>query len=301
MHVETEELIEAIKQLKPAIVALKQQHSIFETFIWPISLSFFSALMGFFSGLTAFRMQDRKKRRQDRIDATTRWAFKASECFENLCKIKIVCMKYQSEFDPLFKVMTIPVIDIPGPPIDVEGIENLTFLAPGKKQFDPNNIGFNNPTKIRAMFLAYNHTLCLWKRRNRMYIEAWEIMTKSNPTVGSQAFTNETQVIGALGPAKTALLVEESVHAVENTEQTLKALLAFLQEFPEIANSVIFKGLLSSLSYKFRKARGWRAGGVIEFIFAKTTTDLVSQNITINKEEYERLTSLHGSPPDSGQ
>lgn len=163
---EVEQLIDAVNLLGSAIKSLKQEPSGHE-YIYPITLSFFSALFGVLLGYLIVWLQEENKRIKKAIDDANFWIFAASDCFSNLSSIKHKYIDSLTD-EPLQRCL-IKVIPFHFPDLDVN-VTNLAFIAP--KTHPPNTpvgeLGFDSITPINAMFRNYNILLAQWRHRNEL-------------------------------------------------------------------------------------------------------------------------------------
>lgn len=241
MPTETELLIEAIK-------SLRQEPSILRDYIYPISLSFFSAMFGGIVGYVVFHWQANDLKEREKINAANHWMLVATECFDNLVAIKNNYMENLTP-NPIQRI-TIPYIIGNTPRVSVD-VTNLAFLAmrkktdTNKKSFEQQRLSFDNLIRIRGIFQNYNSLLDMWDQRNELARPIHQKLVSDYSIQGGFADITLDMAVQSIGAVQLAQFSDLTEKVIIQTDRLLRELNQFMFEFPDIVKEKISKKALA--------------------------------------------------------
>jgi len=186
------------KALVDAIDSLRQSSSLIKSYVWPLIPAVITSAIGFYIASYNFKSQEKIRADVKKIENANKFVVQIDSAFQSLISVKSSYMN-RIDDDPISRVLSIA--EITNQFSDINGVEELVFLARGNKSRDgqPYYVSWNNIPRINAMVGNYKYLLQRIEARNILRRE-FEIYAKLNET--GQAVLN----LGALEPIGWSLL-----------------------------------------------------------------------------------------------
>ena len=119
-------------------------------------------------------------------------------------------------------------------------ITNLAFIVPRKDEPDTHNIQWRQIPRIRSMVQNYNLIVDTWNKRAEVDRPIKEKLMKDYGEL-AYAHVNKEQIFSSVGAANFTLLIDFTEKAIQYTDDLILELHDFLQQFPEMAKTLIAK------------------------------------------------------------
>lgn len=285
--------------LAKAIVSLQPSPDYMKDYIFPITLAFFSALLGGLSAIYINRRQDLKNITKDNFVAANETFVKAHGCLNNLIAIK-ANYKHITFEEPLYRAFAYPTMLIKKDEVTFNP-STLYFIRPiptANKPFPQNLIwhikhrilkievaspppeellySWRNVVRISSMFSNYNQIMEFLVTRNELSQLAKE-KARGLDLTDYQTFL---ELPKNLGEQLCGGFVDVTEQAIALTDHVIIELHKFMMEFSAIASSNI----------ELKRIREW--GGLPTYtnqqpLFLETIKPMVKPN-------FERLAAYVG-------
>ncbi|CNF50520.1 hypothetical protein [Yersinia mollaretii] len=246
-----------------AILELKQPVGIFKDYLFPISMSLFSALVGGSVALIINAKQDIRRLEREKFYNANRLIFNVFEGLGNLVTIKSNYYELNSD-NPYLRVFEFPEILINCHPINID-LSNYAFIrdtqtcnftlsekllryffnrllrrpfkTPSKEELGKT---WRNLSRIGAMLSNYNTILHHIEKRNKLDDVAREkLLTylESHPPKSEEALTAAFQA--CLGKKQSLNLIDLTELTISLIDHVILEMDSFIKDFPNIAESNI--------------------------------------------------------------
>lgn len=273
---------EDVKNIVEAIVSLRQKSNVFKDYMFPIVSSFFSALLGAGVAFITVRHQENIQLEKHKMIMANKWIILVQNAFATLITLKTNYYQGLSK-NTFHRAITVPAIRYIRKPIQEE-VSGLSFIVPKEDVSDLVDTKWRQLPRIHAMIENYNFILDIWDERNKIVTPIKEKIMEDYAT---KAFVdvNQDLVIQSVGTIKYSGLVEITERCIKLTDDLIIELYDFLQNFPEIAKSLIQTKTLK------------RYGTVLTYVIEENST---ASEILVRMPEvdYEALSELFGKPAD---
>lgn len=232
---------EEVKALVEAINSLKPEAGYFKDYIFPITTALFSSLLGAGVAYFTIRNQDNSLIQKYRVHAINEWMLCAEDALQSLISIK---QNYHGklESNPFQRAMVVRSLIGITRKIDKD-ISNIAFLVPRKNQPKSHNVKWRQLPRIRSLMHNYNLVVDVWNKRSE--IER-PIKEKLMQDYGELAYVhvNRDQIFESVGISKSTLLMDITERAIRFTDDLIVEFYDFLENFPNVAKSIIAKKYL---------------------------------------------------------
>ncbi|CZY06084.1 hypothetical protein [Enterobacter hormaechei] len=293
--------------LAKAIVSLQPSSDYMKDYIFPITLAFFSALLGGMSAIYINRKQDLKNITKDNFVAANETFVKAHGCLNNLIAIK-ANYKHITFDEPLYRALAYPTMLVKKDEV-IFNPSTLYFIRPiptANKPFPQNLIWhikhrilnmevpspppeellytWRNVVRISSMFGNYNQIMEFLVTRNELSQLAKEKARELGDMSEQQTLL---ELPKHLGRPLCGGLIDVTEQAIALTDHVIIELHKFMMEFPAIASSNI----------ELKRIREW--GGLPTYtnqqpLFLETIKPMAKPN-------FERLGAYVGISEDEAR
>ncbi|MBS6015044.1 MAG: hypothetical protein KIB48_12575 [Enterobacter cloacae] len=239
-----------------AISALQPKTDYLKDYVFPISMAFFSALLGGLSALHINRRQELKNVTKENFTAATQLYTLAHECLSNLIALKSNYQDINSD-EPLIRANQFPTLlsKLDDISYNTRTLYFIRAIPTANKslwqQFTwklkhkilriqikvPSSAelrnSWRNTVRIHAMFSNYNQVMELMRFRNTLNEQVKHTMAQncSEPNVPVE------MVQKILGEKLTGEYVDVTESTIALTDYVIAEMYHFLREFPAIAES----------------------------------------------------------------
>ena len=231
---------EEIELLVKAIKSLQQESNFFKNYIFPIAISFFSALLGAFVAYFTLRHQDRIQLGKERVYTVNDWILLATGAMQSLIVIK---NNYPRELssDPYQRAFVICEFAHSSKKLD-KNVSSLSFIVPKNDDKEAQAIKWRQLPRITAMIENYNLVIETWNKRNEKYRPLKEKILKNHSIFAyAYADVSREQILQSGGSLDVSVLIDLTETAIKLTDDLIIELNDFLAEFSEIGKSLINK------------------------------------------------------------
>lgn len=225
-----------IKDLIEAIESLRQESSLIKDYIYPIIISFFSAVLGAFTAYFTLRYQEDTNRERLKLDICNKWTIEIQGLFQSLISFK---NNYDSPLssNPVHRALQVRMIIKHDEPLTLDYAE-LSFITPDDVDLDAKKSKWRQISRIRNLVENYNTTLNIWEARNSIDEVLKE---KLLITAGNKPYADlsEKDIINTIGEKDLAKLIDLTEKAIHLTDDLIIESNDFLEKFPNIVKAVV--------------------------------------------------------------
>lgn len=146
------------KLIVDAIDSLRQSSSFIKSYIMPFTPAVITSVIGFFIASHNFKSQETMRSNVAKIEAANKFMVQVESAFQTLISIKIPLVERVND-DPTSRLFSVG--DINSYFSDIDGVENLVFLAKGNtiREGQPYYATWNNIPRINSMVGNYKYLL----------------------------------------------------------------------------------------------------------------------------------------------
>lgn len=288
--------------LAKAIVSLQPSPDYMKDYVFPITLAFFSALLGGMSAIYINRKQELKNITKDNFVAANETFVKAHGCLNNLIAIK-ANYKHITFDEPLYRAFAYPTMLVKKDEV-IFNPSTLYFIRPiptANKPFPQNLIWhikhrilkievpspppeellytWRNVVRISSMFGNYNQIMELLVTRNELNQIAKEKAREIGDISNHQTFLELPKI---LGRPLCGGFIDVTEQVIALTDHVIIELHKFMMEFSTIASSNI----------ELKRIREW--GGLP--IYTNQQPLFLETIRPMAKPDFERLAAYVGIP-----
>ena len=250
-------------EIANAILQLKQQSNIFKDYLFPITMSLFSALVGGSVALIINAKQDIRRLEREKFYHANHLIFNISESLGNLITIKSNYIEMDSE-NPYARALESPEMLIKSQPINFE-LSNLAFIRdiqtcnltlskklsrfffnkilrrpyirPSKEELGKT---WRNLARTGAMISNYNTILHQIEKRNQI-----DDIARGKVIAHIESHPDKTEedlsaiFLESLGKKQTLNIIDLTELTISLIDHVILEMDSFMKEFPDIAESNI--------------------------------------------------------------
>ncbi|MGB0372695.1 MAG: hypothetical protein ACPGN3_15280 [Opitutales bacterium] len=228
-----EQINETLQSLRLSIESLKSEKSIFDSYVFPIVSSFFSAILGGLIAYWTIRRQERNQFEKENMNASNRCILTAENSLLTLLAIKENYFK-ELGTDPIQRIFCVSPIVGAKKSISFD-VPTLAFIAPGQHS---KITKWNQVVQIDALFHNYNELLEIWEKffeKSSVFKE--ELIGKHS--VSAVADISIKDIVTEVGQRDLSIASSLLERALSLTDSLILDFEEFVREFPKIAGSQI--------------------------------------------------------------
>lgn len=285
-----------------AIAALKPTPDYLKDYIFPISMAFFSALLGGLSALHINRRQELKNVTKENFIAANQLYTLAQGCLSVLISIKDSYQQDIKTDEPLARAAAFPTVYVKLDDITFN-TQTLYFIRPAptanmnfpwklkhkylkivikQPSHEELRISWRNTVRINNMFYNYNHVMGLIRARNPVNEDVKHKVSQGRP--GLLKGVSLAEVQKALGEHICGHYVEITEAIITTIDYVISELHLFLVEFPAIAESNIELSRIREMG-RFPK-------------YENKQESFLQSLIPIMKPDYKKFAEYTGEPEE---
>jgi len=219
-----------------AIAGLRNDASLFRDYLFPIVSGFFSAVLGAWVAYFALKFQERNQLEREKLITCNEWTITMEGVFQSLIAFK---ENYCTEVGthPFQRALSVRSILGQSKPLE-KNVADLSFIVPTKSDPDSLEVKWRSISRIGGLVSNYNSLLIIWEKRNAFERPLREKLINS---CGDSAFAeiSHADALKILGPKDLLSLIDLTERAIVLTDDLVIETNNFLEEFPEVAKSVI--------------------------------------------------------------
>lgn len=229
VHEETTLLVEAIE-------SLNQESNYFKDYAFPIASALFTSLLGAGIAYFTLRYQEGIKIEKEKMDSSNKWTLQVESAQSTLIVIK---SNYHGKLTdrPFQRLWAIPTILIPVNPI-IGNYQNLSFILSTNNEKKPEFHKWSQIPRIRTMINNYNYLFKLWDERNIM-TQAFKDQIEQHHGGKTGIMISIEDAVVVIGQAKLARIIDLNERVIKLTDDIIKELGSFLDEFPNYVKTKI--------------------------------------------------------------
>ena len=242
-----------------AIAALKPAPDYLKDYVFPITMAFFSALVGGYVALRISKIQELQRAARENLSTANKTFILAHECLNNLIAIKSNYAGKITWGEPLYRVLAYPTMlakldDVQFSATGLYFIRSIpTANKPAKEKLywwikhrlfrrkidtpssEETAHSWRNTVRISCMFDNYNQVMMYLRVRN----EIDELVKGRLSQIDWQNKENLSQLPELIGQPLAAKYFGLTELIIALTDHLIKELYSFLLKFPDIAESNI--------------------------------------------------------------
>lgn len=249
-----------------SILSLKSNTDVVKDYIFPVAMSFFSALIGAISAHYFFKRQEKFKQEKEKLDSFNSVYFNVNNCLNTLISIKYNYLHINTS-SPIERAINFNNMIFSADKVD-ENITGLSFIRSKPNQdksitntiknyFSSNNNTplttkeisktWRNLLRINMILKNYNFAIELIKVRNNHDVEIRNILVTTLKQDSPQLVANAQMIIDAISPEKASIYVDLTEQSIAIIDFLIVEMDSFLKESPMIAESNIDMKVLKNI------------------------------------------------------
>lgn len=233
-----------------AIESLRVESNWFKDYLFPIVSVFLSAILGAWVAYFALHHQERIQLEKEKLRICNQWMIRAEGLFQSLMAYKD---NYAEEIKisrhPYDRALNVRFIIGHSKPLD-ENVANLSFIVPTKDDPSSLDVKWRNLSRISGMIVNYNLILQFWEKRNEIERPLREKLISEHGEKG-RVDLSHAQIEEWVEPKDLTSLIDLTEKAIHLTDDLIIESYNFLEEFPDVAKSVINTRKLKKYGYGY--------------------------------------------------
>lgn len=223
-----------------AILALKQDQSLFKDYLFPIGTAFVSALFGGFIAWKTIEGQNKIVIEEAKLDAANKWML----CGHSM-RAELIAMKanYHGSLSDahMQRAGAIPPI-LPIPELIQEKPRDLVFITPSKENLDESK--WNQIIRISTMVGNFNVLVAIVRERNIVKTRILEALDESDLINDRSVSSKDLERVA--GTKDVVNLVDLTEKMILLLDGLLVEVDDFIKEFPKVVEAKVNKKRIKS-------------------------------------------------------
>jgi hypothetical protein len=240
------------EMISKAILNLKNNSDFVKDYIFPICMSFFSALLGALVGYLLYKRQVLVGYEELKFNAAMDVIFKYNSCLNSLVTVKSNYISVQTD-DPIQRAMNFHRLVLTDEKVN-EDVLSLSFIlgkpyrksiwTRKKKTISDEALSWANVTRVRTNLSNYNHALALLNVRSDRDSEIREILMKTLKQDDPKLKVSNEQILQIIGKTNMSVYIDLTEQCIALIDMLIQEMHFFLVSFPELANENLNTSLI---------------------------------------------------------
>lgn len=219
-----------------AIESLRADDNAFRSYLFPLISGFFSAILGGGVAYWTLRIQEGLSHEREKLTIANQWIVEVEGLISSLVAYK---QNYYKEIssDPAQRALIVRNLVSNDTPIS-GNVAELSFITPIREDKSSIDVKWRSIPRIRGLITNYNLILRIVQLRNPKSIAIRGALVTQFGDRGYAEMTGE-QILRSVGSKPFLELIDLTEKLVHLVDDIIREANSFLEEFPDVAKSVI--------------------------------------------------------------